>query len=279
MATDSLDGIHIVDGLPTATNNDSDWFGQGTEAARPVSGDHVGDLYLVVDAGNNFLRWERWDGAAWTVLQADPVNASGGGAHGDILFRNATRWVVLPASAATQYQVLQTSGSGADPAYSVTKIYPPTSGNPAASPAFSDGDLYYDTGLGLWMNYDGTRSKWLSLESYTLWFGRNANVGTGAFFRGPDRRAYSATSGFPAYFDGTVVAMSATRSDATDVDLEATAGGTTIATLAVGTASSARDETLDGDFSQDDILGFRNSAGSAGNVNNTHGWCRVRWRG
>ncbi len=143
-------------------------------------------------------------------------------------------------------------------------------------PAPADGDIYYNSTLQLQMIYDSTRGKWLSVECVMFWFGRNGNTGTGAFFRGPGNRAYSATTGFPAWWDGTVVAIGYTRTDTDAATFEITAGGVTVASLASSSVIGGS-SAIDGDFSQFDILGARNASGG-NTVSNVHGWVRIRWR-
>lgn len=273
MATTSKDAIIVEGGLPTVNEIDSDLWGQGTLASRPATGANVGDIYLLVDSGNNKIAFQRWNGSVWENLQGDPVNANGGGAQGDILYRNASQWVVL--SAGTQYQFLQTQGSGANPAYSAYKIYPASATNPA-SPAPAAGDMYYNTSLGMWMFYDGTRTKWLSIDTAQMHFGGKGNTAAGAYYTQQAAFSYSSTNGRRAEYNGTIVALSYTRDDTDAATFEAVADGTGIATLA-STALSGSDVTLNADFTAGQILGARNQTGG-NTVSNAMGWITFRWR-
>jgi len=144
------------------------------------------------------------------------------------------------------------------------------------TPAPSDGDEYYNTTLKMKMTYDGSRSKWLSSATADLAFGRQGNTGAGAYYRGPDRRAFSSTVGRFAEYDGTVVSITYTRTDTSAATFEITADGSAVATLA-SAATTGQDLTIDGDFSQGEVLGARNESGGT-NTSNVLGWARIRWR-
>jgi hypothetical protein len=51
--------------------------------------------------------------------------------------------------------------------------------SPTSPVSAADGDHYYDSILKCLMYYDGTRSKWLSVESRTLQVGSNSAIGAG----------------------------------------------------------------------------------------------------
>ena len=112
MGTVSDVAVTLKGGLPTTEDEDDNLFGHGTVAARPVSGDIDGDMYIVVDG--TALRWQRWNGSSRIDFQGDPVGAVSG-TQGDILYRNATQWI--PLSAGTSGQFLKTNGTGANPAW------------------------------------------------------------------------------------------------------------------------------------------------------------------
>ena len=144
------------------------------------------------------------------------------------------------------------------------------------TPTPSDGDRYYNTALDMEMRYDNTRSKWLSVESSVMEFGRDGNTGGGSYYRGPGNRAYASDKGRTAEFDGTVVSVSYTRNDTDSATFEVTADGTGIATLA-SSAGTGKDVTLNGDFTADQILGVKNQTGS-NTTRHVLGWVRIRWR-
>jgi len=144
------------------------------------------------------------------------------------------------------------------------------------TPTPSDGDMYYNTVLKMEMQYDGSRSKFLSKDSVQIGFGRFGNVGAGAFYRGVDRRAFTATIGRLAEFNGTVVSLAYTRADVDAATFEVTADGTAISTLA-SSAVSGKDITLNDDFNANQILGARNQSGG-NTTSNVMGWITLRWR-
>lgn len=143
------------------------------------------------------------------------------------------------------------------------------------TPSPADGDTYYNTALNMHMNYDGSRSKWLSRETAEITFNRNGNTGAGAYYR-VGARAMAANRGRTAEWNGTVVSISYTRNDVDAATFEVAAGGTSIATLA-SAANTGSTVTSDGDFSQGDVLSVRNQAGS--NVTrHVIGFVRLKWR-
>lgn len=156
------------------------------------------------------------------------------------------------------------------------RIYAPSATDPVA-PVPQNGDQYFNTVLAMTMEYDSVRTKWLSIDTATFQFGRNNNnTPAGNYYRGLQGLVLSATRGFTAKFDGTVVALGYTRDDSDAATFEVTEDGNSIATLA-SSATSGRSTTLNGDFSQDDVLAVRNQA--AGNVTTAvSGYFQVKWR-
>jgi len=142
-------------------------------------------------------------------------------------------------------------------------------------PTPAQGDMYFNTVLEMQMFFDSVRSKWLSVEINELWFGRNGNTGAGGFYRGPGNRAYSATIGRNAEYNGTVVSLTYTRTDSDVATFDVNADGSSIATLA-SSANSGTDLTLDANFSTGQILGVKNTGSNT--TSNVHGWVRFRWR-
>ena len=142
-------------------------------------------------------------------------------------------------------------------------------------PAPADGDTYRNTAIDMQMYYDGTRAKWLG-DSAQIAFGRAGNAGAGAYYRGIDRRSFSATNGRDARHNGTVVAIEYTRNDSDAATFEAVAAGVTIATLA-SAVTSGSDFTLDGDFAAGSVLAARNQSGG-NTTSQVMGWITVRWR-
>lgn len=144
------------------------------------------------------------------------------------------------------------------------------------TPAPADGDIYYNTVLDMWMAYDATRAKFLSIETTTFIFGRRTNTSAGSYYRGISGQSLSATIGWTAPHDGTVVGLGYTRSDSDSATFEVTADGTSIATLA-STATSGKSVALDGDFDEDGVLAAKNQSGGRATTR-VQGWFKVRWR-
>lgn len=144
------------------------------------------------------------------------------------------------------------------------------------SPSPSEGDRYYNTTLEMEMRYDGSRSKWLSVESSVFQVGRSFSTGAGDYYRGINGLPLSASIGFPAFFNGTVVSFGYTRSDSDSATFEITASGSSVASLA-SSATSGYSSSLNGNFSAGDILAVRNSAGS-NTTTSVQAWVRVKWR-
>lgn len=138
------------------------------------------------------------------------------------------------------------------------------------------GMMYYDTNLGLHMFWDSSRSKWLSFESLSLWFGRTGNTAVGSYYRGVGNKTFSATIGLYAFQAGTVIALGYTRSDTDAATFEVVSSGSQIATLA-SSAISGCSVSLDGDFTAAGILAVRNQTGGNA-VKDVQGWFRIRWR-
>jgi hypothetical protein len=147
----------------------------------------------------------------------------------------------------------------------------------AANPfSGAEGDRYYNTVLQMEMTYDSSRGKWLSVESSRFAFGRTGATPAGSFFRAMDNQLMSATAGYPADFDGTVVSFDYTRSDSDNSIFRVVASGTNIASVSTSSVSG-QDTTLDGDFNQGDVLAVKVSAGG-NTMSDVNGSFRVRWR-
>jgi hypothetical protein len=154
--------------------------------------------------------------------------------------------------------------------------YAPAAVDPSGSPTLADGYLYYNTSLKLWMFYDGSRSKWLSIEKVKYQFGRDGSTAVGSYFYGTSVLAMSSTRGFTAPRNGTVVGLGYTRSDSDAATFEVVNNGSSLATLA-SSAVKGKSTALNANFAADEVLAVRNQ--SAGNtVSDVTGWFEVRWR-
>jgi len=155
------------------------------------------------------------------------------------------------------------------------KIYDPAAADPAA-PAPSNGDMYYNTTLEMWMSYDATRAKWLSFEGDTFQVGQNGVVPVGTYYKGVAGKTLSDTLGYTAPYNGTVITMSYSRTDANATAFEVMASGVQIESFA-SAAVSGYTNTLDGDFSQGNVLAVRNDAAGA-QTRDAQVWVRMKWR-
>lgn len=166
--------------------------------------------------------------------------------------------------------------SGADSALMQGLRYYGASATAPSTPTPADGDRYYDTALDMEMRYDGTRSKWLSVEAMYLQFGRNGPTNAGQYYRAIDGRVMSSTTGYTMPHSGTVVALGYTRTDSDATDFEVVQDGTLVVAVA-SAATSGTSTALNSDFTAADVLAVRNE--SAGNVtDDVVGWVKVRWR-
>jgi len=155
------------------------------------------------------------------------------------------------------------------------RIYPPGAVDPVA-PAPQNGDLYFNTVLRMTMEYDSVRGKWLSVEAQTFVFGAKKDTAAGSYYGGTEGLTFSATNGYDARFNGTVVAIGYTRDDTDAATFEIMDDGASIATLA-SAAQKGADNTVNADFAQHSVLAARNQSG--GNVTTAvQGYFIVRWR-
>lgn len=155
------------------------------------------------------------------------------------------------------------------------KTYSPSATDPTI-PAPADGDRYYNTAIDMWMFYDATRTKWLSIESQVVQFGRNGNTAAGSYYRAVNGLTFTAAIGYPSFFNGTVVAIGYTRSDIDVATFEITANGVPFSSLASSVVSGT-DLAKNNDFNQNDILGVLNQSGG-NTTSDVQGWFKIRWR-
>jgi len=153
--------------------------------------------------------------------------------------------------------------------------YPPSATDPATPPPV-EGDIYYNTVLDMIMMWDGTRSKWLSIESSVIQFGGAGITATGSYYSGTDGLVLSATNGYTAHFNGTIVSFGYTRDDTDAMTFDIVESGTSRATVA-SAAVAGQATNLDGNFTQGGVLAVTNQAGGNATTNAT-GWVRVKWR-
>jgi len=155
------------------------------------------------------------------------------------------------------------------------KRYADSATNPT-TPTATEGDRYYNTVLEMEMRFDGSRSKWLSIEIATYQFGRNGLTTAGTFYKGINGMALSNTRGWIARHNGTLIALGYTRSDADAATFRIRAAAAGIGSLA-SSATKGITNTLNGNFNANDVLTALNIAGS--NItSNVQGYFQVKWR-
>ena len=314
MGTTSRQIVYVdTDGVETIEMVDMDLFGNGSVAARPGAGTVAGDIYIIYDVAKGQYVWNIWNGAAWKVIEdrksnltavvAPTVNddANSGYEVGSIWVDTALDAVYVCADSTVGAAVWKKVSSGGDvtgPSSSekygiaryadttgkiiedtAVRMYPEGAVDPVpggAVPAPSAGDLYFNTAIKHWMYYDGTRTKWLSIDSNAFQVGNNGNTPVGTYFRGIAGNILSATAGYTAHYNGTVVGLSWSRGDADAATFNVRASGVTIASAA-SAATSGYNTALNGNFNQGAILAVENDAGGNA-VSDPQIWIWVKWR-
>jgi hypothetical protein len=229
-----------------------------TWATVLANGNDTGGTNAEISSGDSIVGEDNGSGAGGDV----PItggNATGGNNDGGDV-------VLSPGSG---------SGTGVDGVVIVNgpKHYANSATDPT-SPTPAEGDRYYNTTLEMDMRYDGTRSKWLSVETCILTGSDQGALASGAYFQVGTLRM-SSTRGYTAMYDGTVVALGYPRTDTDAASFAVTAAGSTISSVA-STATSGQATGLDGDFTQGAVLGLRNDG--ANSLSNGIVWARVKWR-
>lgn len=241
------------------------WLEVQTGSAAPTwsavlaTGASSGGTSPIISSGDSILGQDNGAGAGGDVPIMAGSATAGNNDGGDV--------VLTPGSG---------SGTGTDGIVQVNgvKHYANSATDPT-NPAPAEGDRYYNTTLEMEMRYDESRSKWLSVESAVLTASDNFGLPSGSYMQVGNVRM-TATSGYTAHFNGTVVSFGYSRTNLFPSSFQVTSGGTTIATISFGASGSGQDTSLDADFTQGSILGIRN--GGAGIMTNTIAWVRVKWR-
>lgn len=146
-----------------------------------------------------------------------------------------------------------------------------------SSPTPEDGDLYYNTVLKMQMEYDASRSKWLSTETQIIYFGKSKDTQPGQYFKGLDGKVFSNTIGYYTEYNGTIISISFTRANTESITLEITESGTQISTLGPTTAIADKSIVVNNNFSANGVLSVRNLS-SGGIATDILGQVRIKWR-
>lgn len=125
---------------------------------------------------------------------------------------------------------------------------------------YSAGDVYYNTSINQMMYYDSSRSRFLSIATITLNCGRGSVTSPGAFFRTAGNVTFIANSrGWYAPFGGVLIALTGTRTNTINAQVELLDGLTVAATLDFSTNTTAA-TVYNADVTSGNILTVRTSA-------------------
>lgn len=127
---------------------------------------------------------------------------------------------------------------------------------------------------GLLSVYDGTRSKWLSVDRTTFHGGRRGNA-TNIFLRGAGDDVPTNVSGYVMPRNGTITALFAGTESSASWTFEVWVNGVQAATLGIAAASSGQATNTNVDFSAGDVISlYCNGTAIPWPV----GGCEVAWR-
>lgn len=99
-----------------------------------------------------------------------------------------------------------------------TYTYAPSASDPAANPTPAAGDRYFNTAIQQWMQYDGDRSKWLSVDTFSVQMGRNGTVASPGALRGINGLSLGSGRGIPVPKSTLIyVGIARTDSDASQI--------------------------------------------------------------
>jgi hypothetical protein len=229
-----------------------------TWASVLANGNTTGGTNAIISSGDSLLGEDNGAGAGGDLPITGGSATAGNNDGGDV--------IISPGSG---------FGTGTDGIVQVNgvKHYANSATDPTL-PAPAEGDRYYNTTLEMEMRYDGSRSKWLSVETITIDCSDQGTLNSGSYFQVGTLRMASGR-GFPAFYDGTIVSIGYTRTDTDSATFAVTEGGTTIASLA-STATSGINNGLNGDFSSGSVLAVRNDGPNA--LANGIVWVRLKWR-
>lgn len=153
------------------------------------------------------------------------------------------------------------------------KFYGNNAGNPTSSPP-APADLYYDTGIGMQMQFDAASNSWLSIETATFAFGRNGATAPGQYYRGINGAVMSDKIGWYAAHNGIVTSVTYTRLATTPATFEIVLSGIVVGSFS--TTAAKGEAILNFNFNVGDVIAIRNSL--SGSTTDVQGWVKVKWR-
>ena len=145
-----------------------------------------------------------------------------------------------------------------------------------SDPIPPDPKLYFNSVLKRLMYYDNDRSKYLTIECISWQVGEEGETPPGAYFKGLDGRALSATLGYVAGFNGSLVGLVLSRNDSDAASLEVQVNGSVGATV-TSSSTTTIDMGLDVIFNQGDVLSVKNADSSVA-MSDSQILLFMRWR-
>lgn len=145
------------------------------------------------------------------------------------------------------------------------------------APSPSVGDQYYNTFLDMEMRYDGTRNKWLSVESMKYDFGRAGNTAIGSFYKNDEGTTFTASRGYVMPFNGTIISLTFFRENSALAIFQILNNGVTVVALS-SSFSTGSSESINIDFVKGDRISFRNQLADGNTTIGVVGSARMKWR-
>jgi len=141
-------------------------------------------------------------------------------------------------------------------------IYAPANTDPVPL-TLTEGDLYFNKQLLEYMYYDGTRSKWLSINTISIQAGRKGDTLPGSYYRGVDGMTLDGADRVFSVPKGTITAVSWSQTSSSSATLEILNNGATLgvpAEVVLSSSGTVRVDTKNVNI-QAGTLSFRNKLG------------------
>lgn len=286
----SITNVNLVDGVDVSaldstvsshTGDSSIHFTEGSIDHGSISGlgddDHTQYVSLTDDGNRNAMtgKLNLASGELRLPQAADITSAFPSAEEGDLAWdtddealyaHDGTQWfAIAPASGIiTDHGGLTGLGDDDHPQYTAWADTETISG----VWTFAEGPIFEDEGSapagtagkvinvgGIMYIYDGTRSKWLSLQHMHLAAGRNSALATNVYMRVVNDIPSNQT-GYRMLRDGTITGLAAQTNGSESWTFEVRRNGSAIASLVISAATGGQDATIDVDFSAGDELQF-----------------------